>query len=102
MYGHNVYTIMKFTWNEIKYRENIKNHRIDFNDAIEIFSYPMLTNIDKRFDYGEERWVGIGFMKGIIAVVVYLENDEKQEIRLISVRKATKNESQRFKEKLEN
>jgi uncharacterized DUF497 family protein len=41
-------------------------------------------------------------MKGVIAVVIYLENDEKQEIRLISARKATKNESQRFKEKLEN
>ena len=101
MYGHNVYTIMKFKWNEIKNRENIRNHGIDFKDAEEVFAHPMLTNIDKRFDYGEERWVGIGFMKGIIAVVVYLENDEKQEIRLISARKATRNESQRFKEKLE-
>jgi hypothetical protein len=92
---------MKFKWNEIKNRENIKNHGIDFKDAEEVFFHPMLTNIDKRVDYGEERWVGIGFMKGIIAVVVYLENDEKQEIRLISARKATRNESQRFKEKLE-
>jgi hypothetical protein len=92
---------MKFKWDEIKNRENIRKHGIDFIDAEDVFAHPMLANIDKRFDYGEERWVGIGFMKGIIAVVVYLENDEKQEIRLISARKATKNESQRFKEKLE-
>jgi uncharacterized protein len=92
---------MKFKWNEIKNRENIRNYGIDFKDAEEVFSHPMLTNIDKRFDYREERWVRIGFLKGIIAVVVYLENDEKQEIRLLSARKATRNESQRFKEKLE-
>jgi len=34
-----------------------------------MFSLPMLTSIDSRQDYGEERWVGIGFLKGIIAVI---------------------------------
>jgi uncharacterized DUF497 family protein len=90
--------IMKFVWNELKNRENIRKHGIDFKDAAEIFSCPMLTNIDNRHDYGEERWVGIGFMKGIITVIVYTENDDKNIIRLISARKATKNENQRFKE----
>lgn len=52
-------------------------HGIDFKDAVEIFSYPMLTNIDNRRDYGEERWVGIGFIKGIITVITYSENDKK-------------------------
>jgi uncharacterized DUF497 family protein len=91
---------MNIVWNEIKRRENIRKHGIDFKDAVEIFNYPMLTNIDNRHDYGEERWVGIGFMKGIITVIAYTENDDKNIIRLISARKATKNECQRFKEKI--
>ena len=91
---------MNIVWNEIKRRENIRKHGIDFNDAVEIFNYPILTNIDNRQDYGEERWVGIGFMKGIITVIAYTENDDKNIIRLISARKATKNECQRFKEKI--
>jgi uncharacterized protein len=94
MYIH----IMSVVWNEIKRRENIRKHGIDFKDAQEIFRSPMLANIDNRHDYGEERWVGIGFMKGIIAVVIYTENDDKNIIRIISARKATKNENQKFKE----
>lgn len=65
-----------------------------------MFDFPMLTCIDNRFDYGEERWVGIGFLKGIIAVLIYTEDDEKDIIRVISCRKATKNEIKKFKETL--
>ncbi len=36
-------------------------------------------------------------LKGIIAVIVYTEDDLKDTIRIISVRKATKNESEKFK-----
>lgn len=93
---------MKFVWDEVKNKQNIKNHSIDFQDATEIFNHPMLTGIDKRKDYGEERWVGIGFMKGIIAVIVYTQDDVKDTVRLISVRKATKNEIEKFKEKIWN
>jgi len=65
-----------------------------------MFEYPMLACMDTRQYYGEERWVGIGFLGGIIAVIVYSEDDERDETRIISVRKATKNESNRFKETL--
>jgi uncharacterized DUF497 family protein len=88
---------MKYIWHEVKNRQNIAKHHIDFNDAVEMFDYPMLTCIDNRKNYGEERWVGIGFLKGIIAVIVFTENDIKHTIRIISVRKATNHEIQKFK-----
>jgi len=91
---------MKYIWSQTKNRANISKHGIDFNDVQDIFNYPMLTAIDKRFDYGEERWVGIGFLKGIIAVVVYTEDDDSDTIRIISARKATKHENTKFKEAL--
>jgi uncharacterized protein len=67
-----------------------------------MFEYPMLATVDRRQDYGEERWVGIGFLKGIIAVVVFIEDDDKQIRRIISARKATKYEQARFKAKIGN
>jgi len=88
---------MEYVWDEEKNKINIKKHGIDFQDAVRMFQYPMLTCIDTRKEYGEERWVGIGFLKGIIAVIVYTENDFNETIRIISVRKATSNESKKFK-----
>ena len=90
---------MNFTWKEYKYKLNIQKHGIDFNDVPEMFNYPYLSAIDHRKDYGEERWVAIGIMKGIIVVVVYTEESE-ETYHLISARKATKNESKKLKEKL--
>lgn len=40
---------MEFEWDENKNIANIQNHGIDFNDVIEIFSGPMIVNIDDRF-----------------------------------------------------
>jgi hypothetical protein len=93
---------MKVVWDEIKNRKNMQKHGIDFKDVSEMFSLPMLTSIDSRQDYGEERWVGIGFLKGIIAVIDFTENETENQIRLISARKATKYESQRFKKAIGN
>ena len=93
---------MKYTWDKAKLRKNIENHAIDFADAVEMFDFPMITAIDARRDYGEERWVGIGFLKGIIAVIVFTEDDKTERIRIVSVRKATSNETKRFKEEVRN
>ncbi len=49
---------MKFECNEEKNIANIRKHHIDFADAIEIFQHPILSNIDTRKNYGEERWIG--------------------------------------------
>ena len=90
--------MIKFEWDETKNIRNIRNHGIDFNDVKEMFYHHMLTYIDNRFNYGEERWVGTGFLKGLIAVVVYSENDSKGVIRIFSARKATRNEIKSFTE----
>lgn len=60
----------------------------------------MLTNLDTREDYGEDRWIGIGFLKNFIIVVTYTESENV--IRIISLRKALKHERTRFEEALRN
>jgi hypothetical protein len=93
---------MRFVWDPVKNRQNIRKHGIGFIDVSSMFEYPMLVNVDNRKNYGEERWVAIGFLKGIVAVIAYTEDDKNETIRIISARKATKYEQNRFKEKIRN
>ncbi|MCF4978478.1 hypothetical protein GIW56_04835 [Pseudomonas gessardii] len=58
-------------------------------------------NSDERADYGEERWVGIGWIKILMGVVVYTER-RGDVIRIISARKATKQEAKYSVENIEN
>ncbi|MCX4159491.1 MULTISPECIES: BrnT family toxin [Paraburkholderia] len=87
---------MRFEWDELKNQINIRKHGIDFRDAVDVFDHPVLTAIDQREDYGEERWIALGWMAAIVGVVVYVERNA-DVIRIISVRKATKHEVKRYK-----
>jgi len=91
---------VRVEWDEEKNKENIRKHELDFADAWEIFDAPMLVNLDTREDYGEDRWIGIGFLKTLVAVVVYTESEDV--IRIISLRKALRHERARFEEALRN
>jgi uncharacterized DUF497 family protein len=72
-----------FEWDEEKRRENIEKHGLDFVDACEIFDAPMLTVSDTREDYGEDRWIGVGFLRNFVAVVVHTVR-VAETIRIIS------------------
>jgi len=64
---------MHFEWDKAKNAINIRKHGIDFADVKDMFNHPMLTLLDNRDDYGEERWIAIGRIQQLIAVVVYIE-----------------------------
>jgi uncharacterized protein len=89
---------MRFIWDESKRSVNIKKHRLDFTNARKVFSGPTFTFDDKRFDYGEQRFVTIGLLDVNVVVIVHTENEK--EIRIISMRKASKNEQKIFFENL--
>ncbi|WP_252192909.1 BrnT family toxin [Rhizobium sp. CSW-27] len=54
---------------------------------------------DDRFAYGEERWITIGAIADIVAIVV-VHTDRKGVTRLISARLANRKERQRCHEHL--
>lgn len=90
---------MKFDWDKNKNAINIQKHGIDFADVVDIFNHPMLTMVDNRADYDEERWIGVGWLKTLIGVVVYTER-VGDTIRIISARKATKHEVKRYEQSI--
>ena len=53
---------MKHTWDEGKNGINRRKHGIDFADAPAMFDHPMVTFLDQKKEYGEDRWVGIGWL----------------------------------------
>ena len=92
---------MNLEWDPEKNKDNIRKHGLDFADAWQVFDAPLLTALDTRADYGEDRFISIGILKNFVVVIVY--NEPKEDtIRVISLRKAVKHERKRFEEALRN
>jgi uncharacterized DUF497 family protein len=91
---------VRFTWNDKKRKSNLKKHGIDFADAETIFGGLVLTFEDDRFDYEERRFLTVGMLSDIVVVIAHTETDE--EIRIISMRKATKNEQKIYFQEIAN
>jgi hypothetical protein len=85
---------MKFTWDENKRLANLKKHGIDFADVPPMFDGDVFTIEDQRFDYGETRYITFGLLQ--FRVIVAAHTDENNVIRIISARKATKNEEKNY------
>ena len=91
---------MNYEWDERKRQANIRKHSIDFIDVPELFDGDVVILPDERFDYGEPRFIAIGMLKSQIIVVAYTERLDVT--RIISARKATKNEQTYYFEQISN
>ena len=84
-----------FEWDEEKNRSNIRKHGISFDEAKTAFEDPnLLYKPDPDHSQEEERFIIFGFSERerVLAVChCYKLNDNT--IRIISARKATKNEN---------
>lgn len=83
---------MKFSWDATKRKINLAKHGLDFADAKIVFSGATFTFEDERFNYGEHRFITIGMLYGAVVVIAHTERND--EVRIISMRKATKNEQE--------
>lgn len=61
----------------------------------------MVTFLDQKKEYGEDRWVGIGWFSDTLAVVVFTEPDG-ETVRIISARKANRHEQDIYREEIRN
>ena len=81
---------MRFEWDEAKRRSNIRKHGFDFIGIETVFAGKTVTLRDDRYDYAETRFITLGVLHRRVVVIAHTETDEV--IRIISIRRATKNE----------
>ena len=87
-----------FEWDEKKAKQNLKKHKVSFEEASTIFNDPFSITIpDPDHSIQEERYIDIGISeKGRILIVCYTERGTN--IRIISCRKATPMERREYEE----
>jgi uncharacterized DUF497 family protein len=88
----------RFEWDDEKAKTNLKKHGVDFEEASTIFDDPLfITFLDEEHSTNEERYITIGLSsKQRLLMVAHTER--KNSIRIISARKATKNEEKFYAE----
>ncbi len=86
--------VVRFEWDPEKNTANLRKHGIDFATAIRVFQDCVLERMDDRYDYGEIRIAAIGRVDGIEVTVYYTERSGVR--RIISARKATRNERKAY------
>ena len=83
---------LQFEWNPNKAARNFKKHKVSFDEATTVFDDPMfVTVIDDEHSDDEERYITIGLSKQARLLVV-AHTDRTGQVRIISVRKATRKE----------
>jgi len=93
-----------FEWDPLKARQNYGKHGIAFDRAAIIFNdADALSEFDERHSDREERWITMGLDQTgtiLVACHTFQETGENSAtIRLISARKATKNEVKSYRRK---
>ena len=85
---------MDISFDPSKRERTLRERGLDFRDAPEVFSAPNYRFIDDRFDYGEEREVVIGYLRGRMVVIVWTSRGKVRHI--ISMRKANEREQEKY------
>lgn len=89
---------MAYQWDPKKAVLNLRSHGVDFADAISALEDRWALTIKEHFVDREQRFATIGTDSlGRVVVVVYTYRDD--DIRVISARKATKNERKSYEGK---
>ena len=89
---------ISFVWDRTKAESNRKKHKIAFEEAQTVFSDPNARMIfDPEHSGDEDRFILLGLSSGLRLLVVchcYIEDD--MVIRIISARKANRNEQKQY------
>ncbi|MBZ9897541.1 MULTISPECIES: BrnT family toxin [unclassified Mesorhizobium] len=89
---------MLFEWDENKAKTNRAKHGVDFAIAPSFDFANAVIRLDDSEDFGEDRLVAIGLIEAGVYVMVYVERSHA--IRVISLRKATRQEITDYVENL--
>lgn len=86
-----------YEWDEVKRRTNLAKHGVDLG-GMEDFEWDTAM-VDPETNHDEPRWTAKGFIGPVLYVVVFTERSD--DLRIISLRKATRREVLRYAENQE-
>jgi uncharacterized protein len=90
---------VRYSFDPAKRASNLKKHGFNLADARKVIeSGQTVTFEDRRFDYGEERFVTLGPLDAVLVAIVTAETEN--EIRIISMRKADRYEQALYRDHL--
>jgi uncharacterized protein len=89
---------LRFEWDERKEAENIKKHRVSFNEARTVFyDENAIQFFDPDHSESEDRFILLGLsLKLRILVVCHCFRENETVVRIISARKADGNEEEEY------
>ena len=87
---------VEYEWDEAKAAANLAKHGVSFTAAARALEDPRKIEIlDDRFDYDDERTQSLCMDRGRVLFVVTVMPDENV-CRIISARKATRDEQEQY------
>lgn len=87
---------MQYEWDENKREANLDKHEVDFLAALEFDWQTALVYEDGRSGYDERRFWALGLIQERVHVLVFTRRESF--VRIISLRKANRRETRRFKD----
>jgi uncharacterized DUF497 family protein len=91
----------RFEWDPAKAKRNLAKHGVSFEQASRVFDDPFALMLQDRVEQGEERWQAIG-RAGTYLVIVVAHTVRRSAgddiIRIISARRALRQERQRYED----
>ena len=87
-----------FSWDDRKARENLRKHSVSFEEATTAFADERARlKHDPDHSRDEDRFILLGFSAKLrMLLVAHVNRQAETEIRIISARKATRNERKQY------
>jgi uncharacterized DUF497 family protein len=89
---------VRITFNAAKRDETLRDRGLDMRRAAEIFAGPHLTRPDDRHDYGELRYVTVGWLDSRLVNFVWTPRGKAR--RIISMRHCHEREAKKLRPQL--
>jgi uncharacterized protein len=86
---------VRITCDPAKRRRTLEERGLDMRRAKEIFAGLHFTRVDDRFDYGEPRFVTVGWLDSSLVVFVWTPRGSAR--RVISMRHCHEREAQKLR-----
>ena len=89
---------LQFEWDPEKAQRNLGKHKVSFEEASTVFDDPLfITFLDEEHSIDEERYITLGLSRNNNLLLI-AHTDREGTIRMISARKATRNEQRFYQE----